>query len=52
VLYRLCLQGCTIAESPIVFYDRTMGESKLAGREIYVGAFRLIRLRLTLPRRR
>jgi dolichol-phosphate mannosyltransferase len=52
MLYRLCLAGCTIAESPIVFYDRTMGESKLAGREIYVGAFRLIRLRLTLPRRK
>lgn len=47
LLYRLHRQGGTIAESPIVFYDRTMGESKLASREIYIGAFRLIRLRLS-----
>lgn len=47
MLYRLHRQGCTIAESPIVFYDRTLGESKLAPREIYIGAFRLIRLRLS-----
>jgi dolichol-phosphate mannosyltransferase len=52
LLYRLHRRGGTIAESPIVFYDRTMGESKLAPREIYIGAFRLIRLRFakgTLP---
>ena len=48
LLYRLHRQGCTIAESPIDFYDRTMGESKLGTREIYVGAFRLIQLRLRL----
>ncbi|MFL6232802.1 MAG: polyprenol monophosphomannose synthase [Thermoanaerobaculia bacterium] len=47
MLYRLHRRGCTIAESPIVFYDRTLGESKLSSREIYVGAFRLILLRLT-----
>lgn len=47
MLYRLHRAGCTIAESPIVFYDRTLGESKLSPREIYVGAFRLIRLRLS-----
>lgn len=52
LLYRLHRQGCTIAESPIVFYDRTMGESKLASREIYVGALRLILLRATLGRTR
>ncbi|MFL6263123.1 MAG: polyprenol monophosphomannose synthase [Thermoanaerobaculia bacterium] len=46
LLCRLHRQGCTIAESPIIFYDRTLGESKLGSREIYVGAFRLIRLRL------
>lgn len=51
LLYRLHRQGCTVAESPIIFYDRTMGESKLAPREIYVGAFRLIRLRLSLSTR-
>lgn len=47
LLYRLNRQGSTIAESPIVFYDRTLGESKLATREIYVGAVRLLRLRLS-----
>ncbi|HYU33485.1 MAG TPA: polyprenol monophosphomannose synthase [Thermoanaerobaculia bacterium] len=47
LLYRLHRQGATIAESPIIFYDRTLGESKLASREIYIGAFRLIRLRLS-----
>jgi dolichol-phosphate mannosyltransferase len=47
MLYRLHRQGCTIAESPIIFYDRTLGESKLAPKEIYIGAFRLIRLRLS-----
>ena len=52
LLYRLHRQGATIAESPIVFYDRTLGESKLASREIYVGAFRLIRLRLSMRPRK
>jgi len=46
LLYRLHRTGCTIGESPIVFYDRTQGESKLAPREIYVGALRLLRMRL------
>lgn len=47
LLYRLHRLGSTIVESPIIFYDRTMGESKLATREIYVGAARLLRLRLS-----
>jgi len=47
MLYRLHRAGCTIAESPIVFYDRTLGESKLSPREVYIGAFRLILLRLS-----
>jgi dolichol-phosphate mannosyltransferase len=47
LLYRLHKQGGRIAESPIVFYDRSLGESKLARREIYVGALRLLRLRLS-----
>lgn len=46
LLYRLHRAGCTIGESPIVFYDRTQGESKLGAREIYVGALRLLRMRL------
>jgi glycosyltransferase involved in cell wall biosynthesis len=47
LLYRLYRNGARIAESPIVFYDRTLGESKLAPKEIWVGAFRLIRLRIS-----
>ena len=47
LLYRLYRQGSAISEAPIVFYDRTLGESKLATREIYVGAVRLLRLRLS-----
>ena len=46
LLFRLHGAGCRIAEVPIVFCDRTMGKSKMAPREIYVGAFRLLRLRL------
>ena len=51
LLYRLHRRGCTIIESPIVFYDRTMGKSKLGTREIYVGALRLILLRLSFGAR-
>lgn len=47
LLYRAHRSGADIAESPIVFYDRTMGASKLRSREIYLGAFNLIRLRLS-----
>jgi len=46
MIYRVHVAGARIAESPIVFNDRTMGESKLASREIYVGAWRLLALRL------
>ena len=51
LLYRLHRAGCTIGESPIVFYDRTQGESKLGAREIYVGALRLLGMRLGAVRR-
>ena len=51
MLYRLHREGCTIAESPIIFYDRTLGVSKLNPREIYIGAFRLIALRLSFGTR-
>jgi dolichol-phosphate mannosyltransferase len=46
LLYRAHKTGARIAESPIVFYDRTMGASKLRSREIYLGAINLLRLRL------
>ncbi|HJQ38113.1 MAG TPA: glycosyltransferase, partial [Thermoanaerobaculia bacterium] len=44
LLYRLHRKRCTMAESPIVFHDRTRGKSKLGTREIYVGAWRLLRI--------
>src|SRR5216684_7375592 len=46
LLYRAHATGAKIAESPIVFYDRTMGASKLRSREIYIGALNLFLLRL------
>ena len=46
LLYRAQQAGADLAESPIIFYDRTLGASKLRSREIYVGAIHLIRLRL------
>jgi dolichol-phosphate mannosyltransferase len=46
LLYRAHRAGARIAESPIIFFDRTMGTSKLRRREIFLGAFNLIRLRL------
>lgn len=48
LLYRLHRLGCSIGECPIIFYDRTLGESKLGGREIWIGALRLFRLRVPL----
>jgi len=47
LLYRAYRTGAVIVESPIVFYDRTMGASKLRSREIYIGAFNLLRLRFS-----
>ena len=47
LLYRAHRTGAVITESPIIFYDRTMGASKLRSREIYLGAFHLLRLRLS-----
>lgn len=35
----------SICEVPIIFWDRTMGMSKISKREIYLGAFTLLRLR-------
>lgn len=47
LLYRAHRAGADIAESPIIFYDRSMGASKLRSREIYLGAINLIRLRFS-----
>jgi hypothetical protein len=49
LLYRAHLLGARIAERPIVFHDRRTGRSKLRSREIYLGAFRLLGLRLAPP---
>jgi dolichol-phosphate mannosyltransferase len=50
LLYRAHRAGAVIAESPIIFYDRTLGASKLRPREIYIGAFNLLVLRFRPPR--
>lgn len=47
LLYRAHRTGATIAESPIIFYDRTGGASKLHRREIYRGALNLLMLRFS-----
>src|SRR5205085_1541682 len=48
LLYRTYIRGARIGESPIVFYDRTNGVSKLHKREIYRGALNLFRLRFSV----
>jgi dolichol-phosphate mannosyltransferase len=52
VLYRLHVAGAALREVPILFVERTKGRSKLASREIYVGAFRILALRFHLPHSR
>ena len=52
LLYLLDRSGASIAETPIIFTDRTMGKPKLGTREIDIGAFHLITMRLTAGRRR
>lgn len=49
LLYRAHRAGAAIAERPIVFHDRRLGRSKLRSREIYLGALRLLGLRLAPP---
>jgi dolichol-phosphate mannosyltransferase len=49
LLYRAHRSGAKIAESPIIFYDRAVGASKLGRREIYLGAWHLLTLRLRPP---
>jgi dolichol-phosphate mannosyltransferase len=47
LLYRVHRNGARIVECPIIFHDRTLGVSKLHRREIYLGAFNLLRLRFS-----
>lgn len=49
LLYRTHRLGASIDERPIVFHDRRNGKSKLRSREIYLGALRLLGLRLVPP---
>jgi dolichol-phosphate mannosyltransferase len=46
MLYRAQQKKARATEVPILFYDRTLGKSKISKREIYKGAFTLLRLRL------
>ena len=50
LLYRAHLAGGSLTEVPIVFHDRRLGRSKLRSREIYLGALRVLGLRLLPPR--
>lgn len=45
MLYVAQKAGATVAEVPIIFFDRRMGSSKISRREIYRGALTLLRLR-------
>jgi dolichol-phosphate mannosyltransferase len=45
MLYWAQRQNARIAEIPIIFFDRTRGESKISRKEIYKGALTLLRLR-------
>jgi dolichol-phosphate mannosyltransferase len=48
LLYRAHRSGARVVEYPIVFHDRTLGVSKLHRREIYLGAYNLLRLRFSV----
>jgi dolichol-phosphate mannosyltransferase len=51
MLHLLARTGANVAEVPIIFTDRTLGKSKLGTREIYVGAFHLLKMRFRRGRR-
>lgn len=51
MLFRAQCHHARVAEVPIIFYDRTMGSSKISKREIYRGAATLLSLRLARARR-
>jgi len=46
-LYLAQQNNASIAEIPIIFFDRTRGESKISRKEIFKGAFTLLRLRFS-----
>lgn len=48
LLYRLVLAGARVAESPILFFERRVGASKLHRSEIWRGALALLRMRWAL----
>jgi dolichol-phosphate mannosyltransferase len=50
LLFLLYRSGARLAESPILFVDRTLGKSKLGSREIYLGALHLMRMRFFVHR--
>jgi glycosyltransferase involved in cell wall biosynthesis len=50
VLYWICRSGFRPAEVPIVYVERTKGESKMGMRQIVSGASNLIKVRLALRR--
>jgi dolichol-phosphate mannosyltransferase len=52
MLFRAQQLNARVREVPILFFDRTMGKSKISRKEIYRGAFTLLRLRLTSKRLR
>jgi dolichol-phosphate mannosyltransferase len=45
MLFHIHQKGARIREVPIIYFDRSLGESKLGRREIYRGAYHLIRMR-------
>ena len=47
MLFRTQQCDAKIAEVPIIFFDRSMGKSKISKKEIYRGAFTLFRLRIS-----
>ncbi|MGE5340573.1 MAG: polyprenol monophosphomannose synthase [Candidatus Omnitrophota bacterium] len=47
MLFRVQCQKARIGEVPIIFFDRTMGDSKISRKEVYRGILTLLRLRFT-----
>lgn len=47
MLFRAQQNDARVGEVPIIFYDRTMGNSKISRKEVYRGVLTLLRLRLT-----
>lgn len=45
MLFRAQRKNARVAEVPIVFFDRTMGTSKISRREIFLSIFTVLRLR-------